>query len=269
MLGREAGRRKELGIKTALGASRLRLIQDFAADALILGASAGAAAIALSWIALPALAAVAPDTLPHLSEARLDLTAFGYAAALSVAVVLVVGLVPAIRMTSSDVGSSLREQTASVERGFWRFIRPGLIVGEVALACVVLTLAGLLIRTLTNLNRTDVGFVPTGLTSAQIALPAARYPRGDYSAAFFDALLRGLERPARSGCLRDGGPHATQRREVEWNLARGRTRRSAGRTIAPRRVLPRLARILPHVGDRHSAPDASSGPRMTRERRSW
>ena len=250
MLGREAGRRKELGIKTALGASRLRLIQDFAADALILGASAGAAAIALSWIALPALAAVAPDTLPHLSEARLDLTAFGYAAALSVAVVLVVGLVPAIRMTSSDVGSSLREQTTSVERGFWRFIRPGLIVGEVALACVVLTLAGLLIRTLTNLNRTDVGFVPTGLTSAQIALPAARYPRGDYSAAFFDALLRGLkDQPGVVACaMADPMPLSGEK----WSG----TLRVEGRDVRPgeplphAEYLPRLARVLPHVGDR-------------------
>jgi ABC-type antimicrobial peptide transport system permease subunit len=76
MLGREAGRRKELGVKTALGATRWRLMQDFAADALVLGLAAGSAAIALSWVGLPALAAMAPDTLPHLSEARLDMTAF-------------------------------------------------------------------------------------------------------------------------------------------------------------------------------------------------
>ena len=90
LLGREAGRRKELGIKTALGASRVRLVQDFAADAVILGLGAGLTGITLSWIALPALAAVAPDSLPHLSEARLDLTAFTYAVALSLIVVLVV-----------------------------------------------------------------------------------------------------------------------------------------------------------------------------------
>jgi putative ABC transport system permease protein len=232
MLGREAGRRKELGIKTALGASRVRLIQDFAADALILGLGAGVAAIALSSVALPALAAVAPESLPHLSEASLDLTAFGYAAALSLVVVLVVGLAPAVRMTSSDVGSLLREQMASVEQGFWRFIRPALIVGEVALACVVLTLAGLLVRTLTNLNRSDVGFVPSGLVSAQIALPSARYPRAEYSAAFYDALLRGLkEQPGVvAAAMADPLPLSGEK----WSG----TLRVEGREVAPGEPLP-------------------------------
>lgn len=232
MLGREAGRRKELGIKTALGASRLRLIEDFATDALILGVGAGGTAIALSWVALPALAAVAPDSLPHLSEARLDLTAFTYAAALSVVVVLVVGLAPAIKMTSSDVGSSLREHAASVEQGFWRFIRPGLIVGEVALACVVLTLAGLLVRTITNLNRTDVGFVPSGLVSAKIALPSARYPRAEHSAAFYDALLRGLkEQPGVvAAAMADPMPLSGEK----WSG----TLRVEGRDVVPGEPLP-------------------------------
>jgi putative ABC transport system permease protein len=191
-LGREAGRRKELGIKTALGASSLRLIKDLTAEALALGTIAGFLAMFLSWMALPLLAAAAPETLPHLSEARLDLVTLGYVALLVVAVVLIVGLVPALKVTSSDVASSLREQTTTSEQGLWRFVRPALIAGEVALACAVLTLAGLLLRTLWNLNQADVGFDPSKVMSVQISLPAARYPQPEHRAAFFDGLLRGL-----------------------------------------------------------------------------
>jgi putative ABC transport system permease protein len=175
---------------------------------------------------------MAPETMPHLSEARLDMTAFAYGGVLSLVVVAVVGLVPAFRMNASDVGSSLREQTASVEHGFWRYVRPALIVGEVALACVVLTLAGLLIRTLSNLHRTDVGFAPGGLISAQIALPAARYPRSEYSAAFYDTLLRGLrEQPGVSGAaLADPIPLSGEK----WSG----TLRVDGRAVVPGEPLP-------------------------------
>jgi putative ABC transport system permease protein len=114
--------------------------------------------------------------VPRLEQARIDPVALGFAFALAVGSSVICGLMPALRLARTDVQSGLRDGgRGSTTGGFRDRVRAGLIVAEVALSLLLLFGAGLLIRSAIALQRVDVGFDPTGVFSARVALPAVVY----------------------------------------------------------------------------------------------
>jgi putative ABC transport system permease protein len=231
LLGRGAARRKEFGVKAALGASPFRLARDFTWEAALLGGLAGAMAVSLSAIALPALAAAAPESVPLVAGARLDVVTIAFAAGLSIVVVLLVGLAPALRVSAGDLQPALRDSAAG-EGWFWRSVRTGLIVGEIGLAFLVLSLAGVLFRSGVRMAQADLGFRPAGVVTMKVSLPAERYPEAPHRAAFFGDLLGRLaSHPQVQGAaLADPIPLGGE----QWSA----TLRVEGRDPAPGAALP-------------------------------
>ena len=172
-LARAMRREGEFAIRTALGAGRGRLAQQLLAEGLVIALLGGAVAMAVAWAALPLLVRQLPAGLPRLAAVRLDGWALGVSAALVLGTALVVGLVPARGGEALRFGA-LRSGTRLVRPGHHR-ARAGIVVGEIALALVLLVGAGLLARSLGRLLAVDVGFDASGLLTMELQATGARY----------------------------------------------------------------------------------------------
>jgi len=191
-LTRAAGRRRELAVRGALGASRWRLQRQLLTESLLLSLAGGAVGVALANLALGPLLAASPVSLPSYVRIGIDARVLLAAALLSVATGLLSGLAPAWAATRSGLEPALRDG-ARGSAGPGR-LRNGLVVAELALALVLLVGAGLMTRSLAALRSIDSGFEPESLVTLQLALPD-RDDGGAAAAAFADALLervRGL-----------------------------------------------------------------------------
>ena len=187
-LARAARRESEFAVRTALGAGRGRLAQQLLAEGLLLAAAGGALGLLLAWLALPALVSRMPAYVPRLSAVRLDAAVFLAAALATGAVALVVGLVPVMRDGARSLASSLQGAARVVgpRRGL---ARAGLVVGEVALAMVLLVGAGLLARSLSRLLDEDMGFDPRGLLTLEIQSTGTAYREDAQVYAYHDRVL--------------------------------------------------------------------------------
>ena len=190
MLARAVGRAHEVAIRVALGATRARLLRLFVAESLVLAAVGGGLGLLLAlWIA-PALAALGPSAL-DAAALRLDVRVLAFTAGLSLATALVFGLVPALHIESpaEALKEAGRTGTGGLRRGR---VRSALVVAEVALALVLLIGAGLLMRSFVRLQRVDPGFDPSGVMTADLWLPDAKYPDKTRQAAFYAEVVRRL-----------------------------------------------------------------------------
>jgi predicted permease len=159
LLARSEARRYEVGVRTALGASRGRLVRQFLVESMILAFAGGAAALVLAPSVTQLVLTFAGDAIPRAIEIAVDWRVFGFIAAVCVTTGLVFGLVPALSVTQpgvSGVVNALSYGRASRGRGA-TFVSKALVVGEIALACVLLTGAGLLLRAFVSLERTPTG----------------------------------------------------------------------------------------------------------------
>ena len=169
-------RSREFGIRTALGAGRGRVIRQLLTENLLLsGAGCGIGVLLAVW-AVSALKSAAPDLLPRLDEVVVDGLIVAFAVGLSVATVVVFGLLPAVRATRVDLVSALKDgpPTSSTAMRQGR-LRAALIVTELALAMVTLIGAGLLIKSFWRLSQVDPGFDPANLVSYHIVPPSHKY----------------------------------------------------------------------------------------------
>ncbi|MDQ6829869.1 MAG: ABC transporter permease [Gemmatimonadota bacterium] len=191
LLARGESRRKELAIRTALGASRRRLVRQVLTESALYAIGGGALGIALAWWGQRLLIAAAPTTIPRLGEIHMDATVLAFTFVVSLATGMLFGLVPALRGSRDDSADTLKEggKTSTTGTGF-RTARGVLVVAEVALAVVMLTGAGLMLRSLWKLQGTDLGFDPSRVLTMQIALPLAAYPEGRTIDFFQDLTTR-------------------------------------------------------------------------------
>jgi putative ABC transport system permease protein len=189
MLARGEGRRKEMALRTALGASSRRLTTQLLTESIVFALAGGALGVFLAWAGDRALLAAAPATIPRLSEIGVDWTVIAYALAISLVTGLLFGLVPALRAARSAPAETLKEggKTASAHGGSRR-MRRSLVMAEVALAVVMLSGAGMLLRSLFNLQGADLGFDPRGVFTAKVSPSNNGYsePR---AIAFYSQLL--------------------------------------------------------------------------------
>ncbi|HEU4629929.1 MAG TPA: ADOP family duplicated permease [Gemmatimonadaceae bacterium] len=172
-LARAIRREGELAIRSALGAGRGRLARQFVAEGLLLAVCGGVAGLALAHALLPALLARVPEELPRQGDIRLDATALAVTAALTLLLGIVVGLVPAWHGGRAALFGVLRDGGRS--GGGRRRLRSALVVGEVALALVLLVGAGLLGRSLVRLLSVDVGFDPRQLLTLEVQATGPAY----------------------------------------------------------------------------------------------
>ena len=175
LLIRGEARRRELGIRTALGASGGRLVTQQLTESGVLALAGGGLGLLVAWGGVKTLLRLAPSTLPRLEHVHLDGAVLLFTLAVSLATGLLFGLMPAARAARGDAVSALREGArSSSSRGGSR-MRRVLVMGEVALAVVMLSGAGLLVRSLRSLQQIDIGFDAERVLTARINLPPLDY----------------------------------------------------------------------------------------------
>jgi predicted permease len=194
LLTRAALRRRETAVRLALGASRLRLIQQLLLESSVLSIAGGLLGVLLAAVCMPGLRLLAEKEVPRASEIGLDPAALGLALLVSFVTGILFGLPPALQASERNQNEVLRGtgRTAFGDARR-RTIRRVLVVFEVALAIVVLTGAGLLVCSLTKLLSTDPGIRPERLLTFTIPLSGLNYQKPEQQQRFFDQLLPRLK----------------------------------------------------------------------------
>ena len=182
LLARLASRQREVAVRAALGATGGRLTQQFIVESLLLTLAAAVAALLVAPLALRALVAIAPATLPRLDQIRLDWVVLASTLAVAVAVALAFGILPALARRRLALGEALRSGgTRGGGSGVVHHrLRGALVTAEVALAIVLVIGAGLLIQSFWRLRHVDPGWRSDNLLRVSFQLPTTRYPQ-DYS----------------------------------------------------------------------------------------
>jgi len=193
LMSRATARRREMAVRAAIGAGRRRLVRQLLTESVLLAGLGAAGGVALArWLGGALLAAM---DLDQTNVARFDWPVVGFTAALALGCGLVFGLVPALRGTRSDLTGSLKDNALGAMGGRTRTrLAAGLLVTQFALAVVLTVGAGLLLRTLTNLGRVDVGFDPTRMLVFDVDPTMAGY-EGERLTGLYERLmdrLRGL-----------------------------------------------------------------------------
>jgi len=209
LLARASGRRREVVVRAALGASRMRIVRQLLTESVMLSMAGGGIGVLFAAWGVPAAVALAgQNQLPYAGTTRLDGRALAMAVAVSAAMGLFFGLAPALAAVRDDLARAVRE--GSLQSGAHRrerSTRAVLVVSQVALAMVVLAGAGLMIRSYRAMTRLDVGYDTHNALTAQLALPADAYPTAENVAAFHRAVIERLQ--ASNGI--DGAAVATGR----------------------------------------------------------
>ena len=175
LLARGAGRSKEIAIRTALGAGRARIVRQLLTESVLLALIGGGLGLLLAHLAMQLLVAGAPTGIPRLEQSQLTGPVLGFAMFIALASALIFGLAPALRTARPDLQSTLKEGGRTDTGAPRDLVRSGLVVAEVALALMLLVGAGLLIRSAIHLGQVQLGFEPSGVLTARLALPAGRY----------------------------------------------------------------------------------------------
>ena len=270
VLSRGAARRREVAVRTALGASRRQLAADALIESGMLSALGSVCGLAVATAGLGLLLSLAPDSVPHLAESRIDPVAVGFAAVLALVVTALTALGPMLAAGSGDLQTSLKGEGASgAAPGGWRRIQDGLAVGQMALAFAVVVAAVLLLRSVDRLAAIDLGFAPERTVATTVALPQDRYAEPEARGIFYASLLERLA--ASPGvdavALADPIPLSGQAWSGTFHVA-GRPERPG--EPSPHAEMNRVshgyfeALQIPIVEGRAFTPhDASSGPDVT------
>lgn len=192
LLTRAVARRKEIALRTALGASRWRIVRQLLTESLLLAALGGALGLLLGVWLTDLLVAISPADAPRFDEINLDVRVVGFTVAVTCFIGLLFGLAPAVQASKTDLNETLKEGGRGFYESFNRRgarLRPALVVAEVALALMLLIGAGLLVKSFARLQDVNPGFNPENVLTMRVALPASRYPEARQQAEFFRALV--------------------------------------------------------------------------------
>lgn len=192
LLARAGSREKEIALRTALGANPMRLVRQLLTESVLLGLAGGLLGLALAAWGVAVLEQLGPANLPRLEEVTIDWRVLAFTFAVSILTGIVFGLAPALSSVRSDLNSILktsgRGTTGSRGRARWR---NAMVIAEIASCVVLLTGAGLLLRSFAKLESVNPGFRPDHVLTMQIALPETRYS-GEKVAQFYQQLVERL-----------------------------------------------------------------------------
>jgi putative ABC transport system permease protein len=191
LLAKSSARRREIAIRSALGAGKARLARMLLSESLVLGLAGGVAGILLAWWSASALTTVAAHVLPDAGHISLDFRVLGFSIALSIAAAILFGSAPILRLgaAAQDEGLKLGIRIAGDRRNRLRQL---LAAGQIALALMLLVAAGLLGRSFLRLRSVNPGFEPGGVITASVGLPSARFAKPADVTGFFDRTLTSL-----------------------------------------------------------------------------
>ena len=197
LLVRAAARRKEIGIRLALGATRWRLVRQLLSESLLLSlAGAGVGLLLAEW-GVELLIAVIPasqlSSMPYLEGLSINARVFSYAGVLSLATGIIFGLVPALQSSKLDLQAAIKDGGRSSAGADRKRIRSLLVVSEIALAMVLLAGAGLMIKSTLRLLEVKLGFNPENVMTMQLELPGSKYSEDNQARAFNQQLLERIE----------------------------------------------------------------------------
>src|SRR5205814_5473670 len=193
LLARFTGRRKEIAIRTALGATRARIIFQFMVESVLTAALAGLLGVLLSIWGLDLLKKLVENFLPRSREISLDVNVLLFAVGLSLLTGIILGLVPALHASRSDPIDSLKDSSrGSTGRQAGR-LRAGLLVAEVALSLVLVVGPVLLVDSFRRLQNVDPGFRAEGITTFFVGLPPGSYPDLDRQGLFFQNATENIK----------------------------------------------------------------------------
>ena len=178
-LGRIHTRRRELALRLALGAGRFRIVRQLLIENLVLSVLGGVLGVFVAMLCLSALRTLGPDSIPRLRESALSMPAFGFALAISFLSTMMVGLFPAFQAARLELNDALKNSHSggTTPRRSNR-IRRALVVGQIASALILLTGAGLVVKSFWRLQEVDVGIKSDHLLTAGLSLSFADYPNG-------------------------------------------------------------------------------------------
>ena len=192
LLTRSLARQKEVAVRSALGASRWRVIRQLLTESLLLSVVGGAAGLLIAYWGTPALVAALPQSqlnaMPFLKSVQIDRSILLFSFGLSLLTGLVFGLAPALQSSRLDLNEVLKEGGRNTSAGVGYRLRSAMVISEIALAVVLLIGAGLMMKSLFRLLQTNVGFKTDNLLTMTIVLPATKYTEDSQCIAFNDQL---------------------------------------------------------------------------------
>ena len=191
LLARAVGRRREIALRVALGASRVRVVRQLLTESLLLAIVGGVLGAALAFLSFSFLQKLVPDTLAVSTNLRLDFKVLIFAFLVSVITGIVFGLVPAIQASQIDINESLKQSSARTTSS--GKLRSSMIVFEVALSIVLLVGAGLLIQTLYRLFNQYSALQPEKVLTLRTVLPRAKYEESAKRIAFYEGVLERVQ----------------------------------------------------------------------------
>jgi putative ABC transport system permease protein len=188
LLARGTARRREMAVRTALGASRTRIVRQLLIESLALAAAGGAAGTVVALWGVDALVRISPVQIPRLNTVHIDRSVLIFTVLASLLTGALCGLLPALQLSRSNPGDALKDGDRGGTSGRGARTRHLLVVAEVALSLMLLASAGLLIRTLGVLQRVSPGFAPERAMTMQLLLPQTRYANPASMIAFYRRL---------------------------------------------------------------------------------
>src|ERR1044071_7633357 len=205
LLARATARRKEMAIRTAVGASRWRIARQLLTESVLLSLIGGTIGLVLARWGISLILYISPDAIPRSREIGLDWTVLAFSLGISFLTGILFGLIPAIQAGEVDVHETLKESGRGTSGRQW--LRSALVVVEVATTLVLLIGAGLMIRRFYRLQKVNPGFSHEHLTSFSISLPQKKYATEEQRSLFYNRLLEniralpGVESPAAASGL--------------------------------------------------------------------
>src|SRR5215217_4726316 len=190
LLDRAASRQKEIAVRTALGASRLRVIRQLLTESILLSLVSGLLGLGLSLWLIKLLIAIIPPNTPRLDEIAINWQVFGFTLSVTVLAGLMFGLFPALQTSRPNLNETLKDSgQRGSETGGRNRVGGLLIISEIALSFILLAGAGLLIKSFLHLRETDPGFNPDNVLTMRLSLPPGKYAQGEPRAQIYKQLL--------------------------------------------------------------------------------
>lgn len=191
-LARATGRAREMAIRAAIGAGRVRIVQQLLTESLVLSLVGGSLGLAVAYWSTKTFIAAYPTLLPRSGDIHIDARVMMFTAGLSILTAILFGLAPAISAARVGLIDTLRDGGRGGGGRVRRWLRSGLVVSEVALALVLLAGAGLLLKSFMRLTHVDPGFQTSHRLMAQTLLPNAKYAEPARIVEFYDRTVEGL-----------------------------------------------------------------------------
>jgi putative ABC transport system permease protein len=194
LLARSSVRQKEVAIRAALGAGRMRLVRQFLTESVLLSLAGGCLGLLFALWSTGLVESIGSQVTPLLSGVRIDLKVLCFTLVVSFLAGIIFGLAPALHISQTDLNGTLKEGGRSSDAGRGRNrLRGLLVVAEVAMALVLLICAGLLIKSVMRLREVNTGFNTENLLTMNVSLPGAKYPEKQSWTAFYQQVTERVE----------------------------------------------------------------------------